>query len=750
MGNSSGKEAIAGAGGDLYDLWLQLQVRIVEKKDTKRLYALKYINKLQCIKMRAIQNIFRERALLEELHHPLIVNLQFAFQDDVNLFMVIDLMLGGDLRYHLDRQPGAFQEDTVRVWCAELASAITFLHRNKVAHRDLKPDNILLDESGHAHITDFNVAVKFENRDHLSSHSGTLSYMAPEIFGDKGYFWPVDWWSLGVTIYELIWGARPFRGDSNDKIKRAIVEDELVFHRTTLTPKAFPMSISPEGLNFISGLLVKDPNGRLGCGTSGSQAIFSHPWLAGFDLNDIEGKKLKPTFLPDSDRSNFDATYDLEELLLDDNPLSYRPRRRTKKKGAPAPEFPPSYYLTSAQAAQAAADPVSAVLRVRNGSSGGDSVGQRVPPPLQASMSEPSLPSQRHPGFAPAPPPLASMDGGVGNFGEVSVDPSMLQYLPPPPRTQITQMSMQHGMLGGGGGGSQPQLLGQGGGGFQAFQQQQQQQPQAMPAMQVGPPNMTADQELQVLLQFIDDFFRPYDATLFDLLKRADTNSPAEPPRSGQQQQQQQQQQPQPQQQQQFQQQGFSMQPGAGMQQQAQQQQQQQPQQQPPFKPQQQQQQGSLPMHLNGPQMNPPLMQPVPRHAAAGAATAGSGLHSHTHSPLPASLAGPSQAGILPVAPEPAARMFPPGARLPPPAGAPTPPPQMRFQQTPGGAGGAVAAASGGGGAWAPGTPPQMQFLQQAAAQQQQQGGGGNGMGYPFPQQQQQFQQQGFSMQPGA
>ncbi|KAJ3068516.1 hypothetical protein HK102_007153, partial [Quaeritorhiza haematococci] len=109
------------------------KVRIVEKRDTKKLYALKYINKMQCLRMRATQNIFRERAILEEIDHPFIVNLRFAFQDDENMFFVLDLMMGGDLRFHLDRL-GGFSEAQVRFMCAEVACALNYLHTHKIVH----------------------------------------------------------------------------------------------------------------------------------------------------------------------------------------------------------------------------------------------------------------------------------------------------------------------------------------------------------------------------------------------------------------------------------------------------------------------------------------------------------------------------------------------------------------------------------------------------------------------------------------
>lgn len=161
------------------------KVRVVQHKHTKTLFALKYINKQKCVKMRAVANIVQERRLLEEIDHPFVVNLRYAFQDDENCFFVLDLMLGGDLRFHLDRA-GAMSEEIVRFYVAEIALAIDYLHSKRIVHRDLKPDNILLDEKGHAHITDFNIAVHFSDRRLLTGVAGSMAYMGTGISGQLG------------------------------------------------------------------------------------------------------------------------------------------------------------------------------------------------------------------------------------------------------------------------------------------------------------------------------------------------------------------------------------------------------------------------------------------------------------------------------------------------------------------------------------------------------------------------------------
>ncbi|KAL0953359.1 hypothetical protein HGRIS_004597 [Hohenbuehelia grisea] len=297
------------------------KVRVVQHKQTRELYALKYINKPKCVKMKAVPNIIQERRLLEEIDHPFIVNLRYAFQDDENCFFVLDLMLGGDLRFHLERL-GSLSEEVVRFYVAQLSSALAFLHENKIMHRDLKPDNILLDERGNAHLTDFNIAVHFSDRK-LTGVAGSMAYMAPEILTKRGYTYCIDWWSLGVCAYELIFGRRPFRGRSNSDLTYSIAKDPLKY------PEDVEKRCSRAGLQVLRGLLERDTTKRFGCKPNGEgyQELRRHPWFKSIDWDTLESKEQTPPFVPDNKKANFDASHELEELLLEDNPLKAKTRK---------------------------------------------------------------------------------------------------------------------------------------------------------------------------------------------------------------------------------------------------------------------------------------------------------------------------------------------------------------------------------------------------------------------------------------
>ncbi|KAF9127988.1 hypothetical protein BGW39_005434 [Mortierella sp. 14UC] len=303
---------------------------MVERRSTGKVYALKYISKAQVIRMDAVRNILRERQILETLDHAFVVNMRFAFQDDEYMYMCMDLMMGGDLRFHLNRKQ--FGEDVVRFWIAELCSALTHLHSQGIVHRDIKPDNVLLDEKGHAHLTDFNIGCKLTaEKPFLTSQSGTVAYMAPEVFGRHGYGTSVDWWAIGVLFYECIYNKRPFQTESISDLKKAIPTQTIEFPEKE--------GLSRECISAMRGFLTRDPKERLGI-KGGMDGVRQHPFFqaGAYQTNPdnwwymMETKQLTPKFQPSSENVNFDATYDLEELLLDDEPLTYRSTRKRAQR----------------------------------------------------------------------------------------------------------------------------------------------------------------------------------------------------------------------------------------------------------------------------------------------------------------------------------------------------------------------------------------------------------------------------------
>jgi len=230
---------------------------------------------------------------------------------------VVDLMNGGDLRFHITRK--TFTEEAVRFWQAELGCALRYIHGQGIVHRDVKPDNVLLDSEGHVHLADFNVASDYTPGKPLTSKSGTLAYLAPEVYMGRGYGTEVDWWSLGVLFYECIYNKRPFEAHHHDQLAQSIVKADPPFPVTN-PPVSMPC------LHAISSLLEKDTTLRIGA--TSFETFTDNPFFREIDFEALERKEIEPIFCPSSEKTNFDATYDLEELLLEEAPLEARARKQ--------------------------------------------------------------------------------------------------------------------------------------------------------------------------------------------------------------------------------------------------------------------------------------------------------------------------------------------------------------------------------------------------------------------------------------
>ncbi|XP_071947582.1 serine/threonine-protein kinase 32A-like isoform X2 [Antedon mediterranea] len=300
------------------------KVCIVQKRDTKKMFAMKYMNKLMCIKKDAVRNVLREQEILQSLEHPFLVNLWYTFQDEEDMFMVVDLLLGGDLRYHLN-EGVKFDSERLRLYICEIALALDYLQAKQIIHRDIKPDNMLLDEDGHIHITDFNIATILKERTVATSVSGTKPYMAPEIFntGDaSGYSYAVDWWSLGICVYELLRGKRPYTIHSDSSISD--IRDILTVHTLHC-----PSSWNPGLSDLIRQLLCKNPESRI----KSLEAMKQNVYMQDVDWDAVLNKNIKPTFIPPKDHLNCDPTFELEEMIIESKPL-HKKKKRLAKQGS--------------------------------------------------------------------------------------------------------------------------------------------------------------------------------------------------------------------------------------------------------------------------------------------------------------------------------------------------------------------------------------------------------------------------------
>ncbi|XP_069394819.1 serine/threonine-protein kinase 32C [Paralichthys olivaceus] len=301
------------------------KVCIVQKRDTEKMYAMKYMNKQQCIERDEVRNVFRELEILQEIEHVFLVNLWYSFQDEEDMFMVVDLLLGGDLRYHL-QQSVQFSEDAVKLYLCEMTLALDYLQSQHIIHRDVKPDNILLDEQGHVHLTDFNIATIIKDGERATALAGTKPYMAPEIFqsfvsGGTGYAFEVDWWSLGVTIFEVLRGWRPYDIHASNSVESLI---QLFSTVSVQYSPAWPKDL----VSLLRKLLTVNPEHRF----SSVSDMQTSPYLADVNWDAVYEKKMEAGFVPNKGRLHCDPTFELEEMILESRPLHKKKKRLAKNR----------------------------------------------------------------------------------------------------------------------------------------------------------------------------------------------------------------------------------------------------------------------------------------------------------------------------------------------------------------------------------------------------------------------------------
>ena len=275
----------------------------IQSKKTKTIYALKEMSKLKIIDKKSEKSINTEREFLSKLSHPFIVNMHYAFQDKQNLYLVMDILNGGDLRYHISRYR-KFSEEQTRFFIANIIYSLQYIHSNNVIHRDIKPENLVLDEKGYVRITDFGIA-KENMEDNSSETSGTPGYMAPEVMKARHHSFAVDFFAVGVIGYEFMLGKRPYYGKNRKEIK-----EQMLAKQALITEDILPHEWSSESMDFINSLLQRKESKRLGYsgGAKGSQELMKHLWLRYYPWHDLKNKTLLAPFIPDP-KDNFDKLY---------------------------------------------------------------------------------------------------------------------------------------------------------------------------------------------------------------------------------------------------------------------------------------------------------------------------------------------------------------------------------------------------------------------------------------------------------
>ncbi|KAK1441801.1 cyclic nucleotide-dependent protein kinase [Babesia gibsoni] len=246
-------------------------------------FALKVLHKSSVIKERQVIHVRNERQILSTIKHPFIVNYLGSFQDDLNIYMLLEYVCGGELFSYIYKY-GTLGYAVAKFYTAEAVLAIDFLHSKSIVYRDLKPENMLLDMYGHIRLVDFGFAKKI--RDRTYTVCGTHDYLAPEIFLRSGHGIEADWWSLGILVYELLMGAPPFHS-----------RDPFLTYDLALENKIrFPLSVRHEVKDFIKRLLVVNPQKRLG--SANHADIYAHKFFGSIDWVKMLSKQVKPPIVP--------------------------------------------------------------------------------------------------------------------------------------------------------------------------------------------------------------------------------------------------------------------------------------------------------------------------------------------------------------------------------------------------------------------------------------------------------------------
>ena len=274
------------------------RVKIAKDKKTKEYVAMKIMKKMEILKSKQADHISNEIKILSMIDHPFVITFGGFTQDDRNLYLALELINGGELFTYL-RGVGRFPIDQARIYIAEIICIFDYLHNMNIVYRDLKPENILIHKSGYLKLTDFGFAKIIEDRTYTLC--GTPEYLAPEIILNKGHGKPVDWWTFGILLYEMIAGIDPFSDDDPMMVYQKILKGKI----------KFPSGFDSNAKSLIKHLLESDLTKRYGNLKNGVKDITGHRFFKGFDWDKLLKKEIPPPYIPkvksNDDISNFSA-----------------------------------------------------------------------------------------------------------------------------------------------------------------------------------------------------------------------------------------------------------------------------------------------------------------------------------------------------------------------------------------------------------------------------------------------------------
>jgi len=273
------------------------RVKLVKHKGTGLPYALKCMRKGQIVQMKQVAHVCNEKDLLDMCDHPFILGLVGHMQDDREIYMLFELVLGGELFSELDKRK-SFDFPSTRFYSACVASALSYLHERQICYRDLKPENLLFDADGYIKLVDFGFAKIVEDR--TWTLCGTPDYMSPEVISYKGHNGSVDWWAFGILVYEMLVGKAPFSAHEPMETFRNVLNMELLF------PFLFPA----EAKLLIEATLDRNPIQRLGSLGLGALDVIEHEFFGELSFAELERRTMPAPFIPNVmspyDGNNYD------------------------------------------------------------------------------------------------------------------------------------------------------------------------------------------------------------------------------------------------------------------------------------------------------------------------------------------------------------------------------------------------------------------------------------------------------------